>query len=279
MPPLSSDGHDDSDEEDDYNDDESEDEDDFVPDDDDEDEDDEESMLLSGAFTIDIQDRLVFQGDGFLLTSVKAIETNVLLLSSELSSQLQLKLQGPFQYEGSSAHRVVDITIMQVAADEYNEYNSSSVHGVSNTYNGEIKKQSSTNSKSYRFYGRQVSDAMPKLEFQGTFSPTETGELVVCYSCQVRRLVDQDDTTTDAAKPAAAAAAVARLKKDADDDDDDDDNDAVDFDELLALRQEASVPVNQLKRRYAEGSSNNGDSLTSKKGKRAQDESDDEIGF
>jgi hypothetical protein len=108
----------------------------------------------------------------------------------------------------------------------------------------------------------------------GMLRPT-TGNLL-CTLVPVERA---STTTTATASTTSAAAASAKKNRNDDDDDDDDDDAAADegigYDELIALHEDAAMPVEQLRKRTAYRGTDDGDGL--KKLKSAPtDEGDDD---
>jgi hypothetical protein len=132
----------------------------------------------------------------------------------------------------------------------------------------------------YNVYGRQI-DARETLEFRGGYSPSNGKEATLI--CQVRTAptVPNLPAVAAAAKPAATAAA----RVDNEDDDEEDADDAVDYDELIALHEDAGLSVDDLQKRYR-GKDDNTSASPSKKGKPApkdydedDDDDDDDYGF
>ena len=124
-------------------------------------------------------------------------------------------------------------------------------------------KKSAPQTEVYGVFGKG-----PGFEFYGEANPHTMHESSG-LECQYRR-------TNRKAPPAAAAAAVSAAAVPADDDVENDVDEGVDYDELIALHQDAGMPVADLKKRYAAGAATK--PPPAKRGKSA-DDSDEEYGF
>ncbi|CAB9506306.1 expressed unknown protein [Seminavis robusta] len=179
------------------------------------------------------------------------------------------------------------------------------------------KKQKATPHKRpalfYGVVGREVASTAENvlITFQGGFYPLPTSQKgkkeeeeeekpaaadktnSVPLNCQFQYVLADTTTaatttTTAAASPAAAAkappAAAAAAKAPDDEDDDDEADEAMGYDELIALHEDAGMNVEDLKRRYQQKNKNNDDDdePSNKKFKAApkdDDDDDDDVGF
>jgi hypothetical protein len=117
----------------------------------------------------------------------------------------------------------------------------------------------------YSVFGKGT-DASGAFEFFGNLNPSDAHHHSIPLLCQKRQVLK---------KSPAAAAAVAASNQD---DDDDDADEEVDYDELIALHQDAGLSVADLRKRYHGGTPDE-DQGGTKKPKIQEDESDDEYGF
>lgn len=169
-----------------------------------------------------------------------------------------------------------------------------------NNDNNDDEDETSNNQKLtalvHRVFGHQIDthggDAM---EFVGVYFPPKTVQEQVSLTCQVR--------TIPAAAPSAATAAVAvraavaspnsaRIDNEDDDDDEDEEyEEEVDYNELIALHEDAGMSVDALQKRYRGSGADGGgaddiDEGRSKRSKKppprsssGEDDDDDDYGF
>jgi hypothetical protein len=126
------------------------------------------------------------------------------------------------------------------------------------------------------------------MEFQGGYYPANGKRLP--FLCRVRMVASKPASASAAAsKPAAAAASAHRVDDDDDEDEDYDDADEeVDYDELIALHEDAGMPVDALRKRYHSGAAKEEQEDSGKKKAKPtptpksaddDDDDDDEYGF
>jgi hypothetical protein len=225
--------------------------------------------LMQGKISIDIEGKLVLQGEGFNLQSSAPFDSS--------SPRSSLLLVGPWQLAGADPKlkappRRIKLSIAAAAAAT-----------------AKVGKRSETE--------QHDDDVGPKtmlsFEIQGTEETTgdETiqffGQVVIGtephdYTCRLRRVITKTTMTTTAGStpPAAAAAAKKSSHNDDNDDDDADGEDAdddVDFDELAALHEEAGMSVDAvLNKRYRESTGDGDKGEGSASNKRGKTETDDE---
>jgi hypothetical protein len=149
----------------------------------------------------------------------------------------------------------------------------------------------------YTVYGQQTMalDSAPLeiMEFQGGYHPGNGKRLPL--ACRVRMVASKPASASASAaaassKPAAAAAASAHRVDDDDEDDEDEDyddaDDEVDYEELIALHEDAGLPVDALRKRYHSGAVQEQQDNEKKKAKPTpksceddDDDDDDDYGF
>jgi hypothetical protein len=117
----------------------------------------------------------------------------------------------------------------------------------------------------YSVFGKGT-DASGAFEFFGNLHPSDAHHHSIPLICQKRQVLK---------KSPVVAAAVAASNED---DDDDDADEEVDYNELIALHQDAGLSVADLRKRYHGGTPDE-DQGETKKPKIQEDESDDEYGF
>jgi len=284
----------DDDEEDDFVPDADDDEDDEDENNDDGEDDEDALPLLEGSLTLDDDQKLRYQGSGFRLVSVDPVPWNLLDASVQpVKETLTLAMVGPCDVvlaaeegdaagdntsSGSGARkatpRQLQVTWTAVT-DPSNLDGSHNSNGAvaskpkaaglkkSDDSDEDDQKKASSSSTKYLFYqiyGREIADSGPqqqqqrRLEFRGGYHPATTrskdGGWTVGLLAQVRLF--QPAAPVVAAPAAAAAAAPA----DSDDDDnlDDAEEAGVDYNELIALHEDAGLSVEALMRkRYRDG--------------------------
>ena len=291
---------DDDDEEEDFQDDDDDDDDDegeFVPgmDDDDEELEEEEEVLphVHGTLKVDTDGSLVYSSDNGMI-DLKSLEP----LTKEqnpwevnkaddtsMSSLIALEMIGKFELEASDkkyVQRRIRVTLTSTtttangAASNGKSFKST---GESDEEDGKKPAASSSDKQTtvlYAVHGLEVANgaSLQLLEFRGTCVVPQNSSDSVELVCDVRWT-----SAKQVPHVSTAAAAVAR-KRGADDDDDEDDeaDDQVDYEELIALHEEAGLPVDQLRKRLAEQQDGGDGAPDKKKGKPADDE-DDDYGF
>lgn len=145
-------------------------------------------------------------------------------------------------------------------------------------------------------FGReQVDDSKTSssiIEFRGGYFPPSSSsskkngeKKEVHLACQIRQIMANKTNSSVAcspaaasAKPAPAAAAVARRGENDDDEEFDDADEELDYDELIALHQDAGLSVDALRKRYQDnGGETNDEQASKKKAKpKGYDELDDD---
>lgn len=276
-------------------DDDDDDEDDFVPgveeeEDDDEDESDNANIaILDGTLSLDADHKLLYQGDGFQLTSVEALTNDhaQLLLAGTPSQQqdgdakqsskifslpsTSIILHGtcdlPVDSKTAAAKkptfRKIQVTWTQQKptgnGDKQLPLKTAALKSTGEDDEDDGKKPSSTNNSSvyYQVYGRQEDDPnhhpSELLEFRGEYHPQggSNGVNLVCQARYVPSSTTTTATTSAMAKSAPMAVAAARSSNGSDDDDDDydDPDEGVEMDELIALHEDAGLSVDAIMRK------------------------------
>jgi hypothetical protein len=130
------------------------------------------------------------------------------------------------------------------------------------------------------------------MEFQGGYYPGNGKRLPLV--CRVRMVASKPASAMASAgaaagaasKPAAAAAAAHRVDDDDDDEDEDydDADDEVDYEELIALHEDAGLPVDALRKRYHSGAAtveeeDNGKKKAKPTPKSGDDDDDDDSDY
>jgi hypothetical protein len=221
------DNHPDDDDHDDDDDEEA----DFVPgvDDEEEEEDDFAGHVLDGKLTYK-NGQLLYRGEGFHLASTSTVDKNVLEPIKDLS--LTIEMTGSCEIQPSSGLKPAPRTISvswnlgepPSSAPKDDDEKAPSVY--------------------YQVYGRQEGTEGDLIEFRGGYYPEKNSQ-EVSLVCQARTIAPV--AAAAAAKPAAAAAAP-NSEDEADEEEDADDD--LDYDELIALRQDADLSVDELRKRY-----------------------------
>lgn len=238
------------------------------------DEDDEEDTivpLFDGILSMDKDQKLHFQGDEFHLTSLEPLSSwNPLDPACKpLESPFTIDMDGTCDIEtgsGKPTHRVMEVT-WSIGVNGSGAINRGKLKAEDDDDEEDGKKCAANPSVVYAVYGRQKDSKSDVLEFRGEHAPSSKEVNLVC---QVRMVLAEPTVTAKAPPSAAAAARIA-----ADDDDVDDEADEkVDYDELIALHQEANLSVADIQKRYREGTDDDV-KPSSKKGKQADDDDDD----
>lgn len=273
----------DDDDDDEYDEDDDE-EDEFVPGMDDHDDDDDEDgaivPLLDGILSIDTENILHYRGDGFHLASIKPVEHNLLSSSNGSTKPAENKvyavvMEGPCDIEsvsGNPTNRTMEMTWSvqdsRQALLSPSQIKSTKQKDVNDNDDEEEGKKAPA--LYYSVYGKQVDCAKGEsLELQGGYSPNAQGK-EVSLVCQVRIV-----QTHLQVAPAAAATpvAAARVDNEVEEEDEDAADGGVDYDELIALHEDAGLSVEELQKKYR-----NRDSVTHQGSspKRAKTHEDDE---
>jgi len=283
-------------------DDDDDEEDDFVPgaDDEEEDEDEEAEVLpiLDGHLSLDEDQKLMYQGEGFRLVSTEKVPWNLLdsAVVKPPHETVSLEMVGPCDVvalnagaapESSAPQKKATPRTMRVAwtvADDpsgsfivASKANLKSSSDDDNDHDEADGKKASSSEKRpallYQVYGQEVessSSSNARLEFRGGYHPSTGGTAPVNLVTQVR--VVQQATTPPVA---AAAAAAAAPNGNSEDEDGDDDAAAVDYDELIALHEDAGLSVDALRKRYRDEPEDE----PKKKGKSTPEDDDDDVEF
>jgi hypothetical protein len=265
----------------------------FVPGALDEDDDDDTVVpLLDGHLFTDKDDKLHFQGQGFHLTALKPPSWNLLnRLEKPKETMYTVRMEGSCDVEipasGNQTHRNFDVT-WTASEKEPSSPGKSNGEGVVHVSSPSLPvaglKQDNGDEKQnghgggddddkgqklppiyYTVYGHQIitldsagnGSAGEIMEFQGGYYPGNGKRLPLV--CRVRMVASKPASASASAaaasKPAAAAAAH-RVDDDDEDDEDEDYDDAddeVDYEELIALHEDAGLPVDALRKRYHSG--------------------------
>jgi hypothetical protein len=264
-------GDDDDDEnedfvEDEYDDDEDE-EDDFRPGVDDGDEDDDEEYddeeeneldddrdvsFLDGVLLYDEGQKIHYKGNGFHLESVEPISCNILDRNSKSTpgNMITIEMVGPCDVSnGESSGRKPTprkIQLTFAVADPNHELVKKNLKGDAN-HDDDDDDGEKKPSIYFQVYGSEIGNPDHGIEFKGGFVPLPGGKEINLL-CQVR--TSNSAKTIATPNTTAAAAAVEKRRNDNDDNIDDVDEDGIDYNELIALREEALLPFEALKKRY-----------------------------
>ncbi|KAL7557701.1 hypothetical protein ACA910_018497 [Epithemia clementina (nom. ined.)] len=299
-------------------------EDDFVPgeevEDDDDDDDDASSTvvpLLDGVLYFGAQHALHYQGEGFQLAANDSAPWNILDSKAKPETdKCELIMAGPCDFETAGAKatpRKFKVTFMvseppTTTSESSNDHITKGNRGKSVIQHIEDdgKSDSKASGIYYKVFGSQIeSNGGDLMEFLGGYHPPSTDEEKVGLVCQVR-MVPASTTNpaagaaaVGAAAPVAAAAAAAsaatRIDDEEEGDEDEEADEEVDYNELIALHEDAGMSMDDLKKRYREeeeeenGNNNKPNSVTraSRRNKRKpppaakddDDDDDDYVGF
>jgi hypothetical protein len=281
-----------------------EDDEDFIPDDaededgDSDDDFDDNVSLLHGIVSLDEQQRLCFEGNGFRLKSSSPLAWNFLETSLKPPrNSLTFTMDGacdiPAAYsdliiENRSSMRKPTYRKFQVTAsiDEFSRNIGASIANDNLAVNLKVDDDEedineSKTSFTYRFVGYQLLPE-PKqganlLEFDGFFRPEDSKSNTVGLECHFRSI---PFCTGFAAGANASSLPVTTGAESAEKPDYDLDEDAaIDYDELIALHEDASSTVDAVRKRYRNGHLSAAEERPVKRGKSASDNEDDDIGF
>lgn len=270
-----------------------EDDDDFVPggDDDTDDEDgnsdddfDDTVSFRRGSLSLDEQQRLCFEGDGFRLKSSSPLEWNFLDINTKPTrNSLTFTMDGTCDVSLDSI--IENRSSMKKPTYRKFEVTSSSKDDPSSNLN--LKKDDDdedTNGSNvsvvYRFYGHQLlpepSESENILEFNGSFSLANGKADTIGLECEFRSIpyCGSFATGTSTAFESTSASKFAEKA-----DDDLEEDDTVDYDELIALHEDAASSVDAIRKRYRNDVSSSAEEPLVKKGKSTSDNEDDDIGF
>jgi hypothetical protein len=282
---------------------------DFVPGDDETDEEEGTIVpLFHGTLSMDHDKHVHWRGEGFNLTSVEAVPwslldrtaeppwahttttttTNTSTGSNNNNSQgaacCTIQMEGPCDIEtgsGNPTHRKMEVTWSFKDPKQHSGRNgdlpipAGAKKGDDDTDNDDEEENGP--SLYYKVYGRQIGTTKGEIiEFQGGYAPNSSSS-EVSLVCQVRVVASQPAAAAAALeKPPAAAAA----RVDDTDDDDEEADEQVDYDELIALHEDASLSVDALRKRYR-GEPGPEASAQKKRGKQMpnDDDEDEDYGF
>lgn len=294
------------------------------PDDEDDDADDV-VPLLHGSLFVDESKSLHYQGDGFHLSSSDPPQWNVVdggeVQDRKAGESFEVIMTGPCDFESATAKAPpvkLKVTFTLIPSSEVNtvagalpishsrEVSTADTNG--SLLSSQLKKAPSEDDDekvkatkspgdsdgkvsglAYRVFGQQIdTHGGDVMEFKGAFYPSKQNEEQVTLVCQVR-IVASMPGPAPAAVAVAASAATARIDKFDDDEDDDDEEyeEDVDYDELIALHEDANLSVDMLQKRYRGSQSE--EKLPAKRTKKPppkppsdngdEDDDDDDYGF
>lgn len=264
---------------------------------------------LDGILSLDQSKKLRYQGDGFRFTSLEPMKMNFLDVNTRPESSAYI-----FQMEGDCAIiadarssstaaisaenkklpglRLIQVTLSSQGSDD--SLLDDSI-GKATKPTSKLKKCDDSDSdqdvrdqkesfREFRIYGKQLesteSDGM-LLEFSGVFRPTVENANSASLISQIRFIPANNDTSTANSPNRATAAATGYKRKCDSEDYYDKDEDEVDYDELIALHEDAGLSVEAIRKRYQNGG---GDEAgmgqpTKRKSTTEDEEEDDDIGF
>jgi len=264
---------------------EDDDEADFVPgmDEEDDDEDDDAFPMLDGNLFLDEDQKIHYKGHGFHLTSDQVVPWN--LLDSKVKPKEQachLIMNGPCDLEstgkGKPTPRKIEVTWTLEDSSSLNGGENQKITALSRKKGDESDEKNGGKMPTtyYRVFGQQI-DAPEGdiIEFKGGYHPTDGKKLGLL--CQARMTTSSNVAAGVAA--ARPAAAVASARTDKDDEDEDDLNEAdgqVDYDELIALHEDAGLSVDALRKRYRGPTEGADESPPKKKAASKEDDDDDD---
>lgn len=280
---------------DDGDDDDDDDEVDFEPDDDADDEEHEavaastaaETHFLDGTLRLDCECKLHYKGKGFHLQSVKKIDWNMLdrIVKPKATDDLSLEMVGHFDIpdDAEKSDRKPTPRKLKVAwtVTEPSVDGKTAILKNGRGEDGDGKMPSWF----YQVYGCEMSDTRgtARLEFKGGYHPTDGNEVsLLCEFRMIKEPVADSAAMPPTAMAAAAAAGAAGGDSEDEDDYSDDAEDEVDYDELIALHEDAGLSVEALRKRYQEdvnGETQASHEIAKKKRKPTEEEDDDDIEF
>lgn len=266
--------------------------------------------LLDGVLYFGAQHALHYHGEGFQLAASESTSWNVLDANVKpVSDQCEVVMTGPCDFETAGAKATprkfkVTFTVSEPpTTNGSNEHITKSTRGKSVIQHVEEdgKNDSKSSGLYYKVFGSQIeSNGGDLMEFLGGFYPPSTQEEKVSLVCQVRMIpaltnpaaisaVEIEKAAPTAAAAAAAPSSAAALIDDEEDGDEDEEADEeVDYNELIALHEDAGISVDDLKKRYRDeaedGSKPSGEIRATRSSKRKppppkDDDEDDYDGF
>lgn len=239
-----------NDDDDEDEDEDEDDEDEFIPGMDDDDEEEEEDgaivPLFDGVLSIDQEKFLHYRGEGFHLASTKSVDYNLLDSATKPASQLYtVIMEGPCDIEsvgGNPTNRTMEMTWSVQDARQALLSSSQSKTAEKEEEEEEGKKAPALY---YAVHGKQIDCVKGEsLELQGGYSPSVQGTQASLV-CQVRIIPTHLQVASS-----AAAAPVAAARVDNEDEDEDEADDGVDYEELIALHEDAGLTVEDLQKKY-----------------------------
>jgi hypothetical protein len=275
--------------------------------------------ILEGKLSIDDEFKLNYKGNAFNFTSIKPLDFNILDAHAKPPQQvLENNVHYLFEMDGTcdiidddSTHDGDKISgsspekshptrrRIQVTWTEQNDESKLETEpqklkgrlkddeGFDDVDDDQPKKASAQlkSSKIYQLYGKEIQSSELNdnklLELKGDYKPvnefsTESITILVSHIRYVDAEIEKISVVNSSPSTTAAA---SRLSNDNSDDDDYGDT-GVDYDELIALHEDANIPVESVRKRLRNGT-DNGNDTTPKKFKpppsSRQDEDDDEI--
>lgn len=271
-------GDDDDDNDEEYDEDDEE-EDEFVPGIDDDDDEDDGAIvpLMDGILSIDPENILHYRGEGFHLASTKPVDCNLLNSGIKPTNKIYaVVMEGPCDIEsvsGNPTNRTMEMTWS--VQDSREAFLSPSKPKSAKPDDDDDADHGDEEGKKapavyYSVYGKQVDCVKGEsLELRGGYSPT-VQEKEVPLVCQVRIVQTHLQVAS-----AAAAIPVAAARVDNEVEDEDEADGGVDYDELIALHEDAGLSVEDLRRKYRNRESANQGS-PSKRAKTLDEEQQDD---
>ena len=275
------------------------------------------TIQVQGTLRLDADDKLVLSssssdnGLGVVVMHVVSTEPlTVDLASSSTSEPLVVVLEGTLDVEASPTPPRRKLQLTFVAANDSMTNGTPKKGGLKSTGDDEdeedAKKPAATTAgdvgsslpaaaaavhvRHYQVFGRELLDSdKPQaelLELKGSVAISKlfhSDKEPVSLVCDARLVSSKPAAAaTTTASPAVAAARKSDLYHGDNDDDDEDDLDAdaddeVDYDELIALHEEAGLPVEQLRKRLQQQEDDDNDKKRAKPS--AQEEEEDYDGF
>jgi hypothetical protein len=258
---------------------EEEEEDEFLPDYDEEEEeaDDEgEEEQWEGTLSVTDEKKLHWKGSGFDLTSAEPVEVNLLVAGSS-EDKKDMIWTGPVEDDGEHddssnlkkpppSMKTFSVTVLSTQEFET----------VLIGDDDDRDEKKSASSQLYKVYGTEQAKGTDgtKIEFVGSFSTT--GSESVPLTCLVRRVPVAASPPKASPSAAAAAAAASRPNND---DEELEEEDVVDANELIALREEAGLSVEEIRKRYSEQTSAGPDTKRGKYEEEGDEDDEADIGF
>lgn len=285
----------------------------FEPeDDDDDDEDDNVAGILEGTLHYDEdKDVLHYQGDTFHLSAEmgcgkkKSADDNQLIWNplrdpplsgnnKEATYQMKGTMSGTSgskedkddeEKDTKPAERIFNVT-WTIRSEGAPVMGKSIGEDDDDEEDGKQKASPKRPALFYNLVGKEVVKKTDNvlIQFEGGFYPPSSKTAnKVPLNCQIQYVIPETRASVAAAAVPIVAVATAAAAS-ANDDDDDEADEGMGYDELIALHEDANVNVEELKRRYQGGSTDNGDDegkpSAAKKLKPApKDDSDDDVGF